>query len=231
MPIIKKLILQVLRPFASIFHQQELRNSTNLRLILQKRAANSTAAYIEDNMLHVASFRGQKDVLDKAISKVTIDGLNCEFGVASGDTLNHLKKKTSKIFHGFDSFKGLPEFWRDGWDKNAFEMAKVPKINGNVKIHVGYFEDSLPKFLSDYSEPFAFVHIDCDLYSATRSIFTLARDRFVSGTVISFDEYFNYSGWQYGEFKAFQEFIKESGMAYEYVTYNSKQSQVAVVLK
>mgnify|MGYP001605083310 FL=1 len=41
------------------------------------------------------------------------------------------------------------------------------------------------------------------------------RSRIVSGTVIVFDEFFNYAGFQEHEFKVFFEFIKETGHEYE----------------
>jgi hypothetical protein len=55
--------------------------------------------------------------------------------------------------------------------------------------------------------------------------------RIKSGTVIVFDEYFNYPGWQGGAFKAFKEFIAYSGLSYEYLTYNRLHEQVAVQIQ
>ena len=45
---------------------------------------------------------------------------------------------------------------------------------------------------------------------------------------IVFDEYFNYPDWENGEFKAFQEFISESGLKYNYISYNRNHQQCAV---
>jgi len=44
-----------------------------------------------------------------------------------------------------------------------------------------------------------FIHIDCDLYSST--IFDLWGNKIVEGTILVFDEYFNYPGWLHGEIK------------------------------
>jgi hypothetical protein len=142
-------------------------------------------------------------VLLKALQSVKISGLYCEFGVYQGYTLNYIQSNTTQTIHGFDSFKGLPEFWIDGFDKKAFELPQTPQFSENVQIHEGYYEDSLPTFLATHKEAFAFLHIDCDLYSSTKTIFDLCKERIVPGTVISFDEYFNYPGWQNGEYKAF----------------------------
>jgi hypothetical protein len=43
-----------------------------------------------------------------------------------------------------------------------------------------------------------------------------------------FDEYLNYPGWQDHEFKAFQEFIAETGLKYRYLGYVATNVQVAV---
>lgn len=51
---------------------------------------------------------------------------------------------------------------------------------------------------------------------------------FSGATVIVFDEYFNYDGWRQGEFRAFQEFVTEANLGYEYLTYNHRHQQVAV---
>jgi hypothetical protein len=50
----------------------------------------------------------------------------------------------------------------------------------------------------------------------------------VEGTVIVFDEYFNYPGWENHEFKAFQEFVEQTNLKYEYLAYNRRHEQVAV---
>ena len=74
------------------------------------------------------------------------------------------------------------------------------------------------------------MHIDCDLYSSTKEIFDAVRNNVVDGTIIVFDEYFSYDGWQNHEFKAFQEFIQETDFSYEYVCYNKLHQQVTVKL-
>ena len=39
--------------------------------------------------------------------------------------------------------------------------------------------------------------------------------RFVAGTIVVFDEYFGYHGWQRHEHKAFQEFLSRTGLSFE----------------
>jgi len=49
----------------------------------------------------------------------------------------------------------------------------------------------------------------------------------VPGTVIVFDEYFNYPAWKLHEFKAFQEFIEASGRRYKYIGFSAEKGHVA----
>lgn len=70
--------------------------------------------------------------------------------------------------------------------------------------------------------------MDCDIYSSTKTIFEFCDDRIKKGTIIVFDEYFNYPNWQEHEFKAFQEFTKSNNIRYEYIGYVKEFEQVAV---
>jgi hypothetical protein len=75
------------------------------------------------------------------------------------------------------------------------------------------------------------MHLDCDLYSSTKTVFDLQGDRIVSGTVIQFDEYFNYPGWRTHEYKAFHEFIYDRGLQYTYLGYTLAGFSVAVMIE
>ncbi len=101
----------------------------------------------------------------------------------------------------------------------------------NVRLHVGWFDDSLPRFLDRHPGPARFINVDCDLYASTRTILERLGPRIVPGTVIIFDEYLAYEGWREHEYKAFQEFIRESPYAYEYLAFNivGRQAVVRIV--
>ena len=58
----------------------------------------------------------------------------------------------------------------------------------------------------------------------------LSGDRIGPGTVIVFNEYFNYPGWQTHEFKAFQEFIAERSLSYRYLCFNKNECNVAAII-
>jgi hypothetical protein len=61
-------------------------------------------------------------------------------------------------------------------------------------------------------------------------VFEHLEPRLVPGSVIVFDEYFNYPGWQQHEFRAFQEFIARRGGGYEYIGFSAERGHVAVRL-
>lgn len=162
------------------------------------------------------------------LSKINFNGIVFEFGVFSGNSINHISEQIKSEIYGFDLFEGLPEFWRDGFDKGHFSMKKLPKVNNKVNLVKGWFNETLPIFLKDHQDDISFLHIDCDLYSSTKTIFDNVKNQLKVGTVIVFDEYFNYPGWQLGEFKAWQELVVEESIKYQYIGYNKYHEQVAL---
>lgn len=96
----------------------------------------------------------------------------------------------------------------------------------NVEFHKGWFHESLPPFLDDHAGiPVAFVHADADLYASTLTFLRLICERrlFRRGSVIVFDEFWNYPNWQNGEYKAWLEIVTEFGLEskYEYFGYHA----------
>jgi hypothetical protein len=127
-------------------------------------------------------------------------GLYLEFGVASGQSINFIAARVprSQTVHGFDSFEGLPEQWRPGYNAGLFDLqGALPQVAENVQLHPGWFKESLPQFLgglsgrrtADGDDVVAFLHIDCDIYSSTALVLEALRSRIVAGSVIVFDEW------------------------------------------
>tara|TARA_B000000557_G_scaffold256390_1_gene248540 strand:- start:608 stop:1219 length:612 start_codon:yes stop_codon:yes gene_type:complete len=151
------------------------------------------------------------------------DTLWLEFGVASGNTINYISKFTNDKVYGFDSFEGLPEKWRDGFDKGAFSRGgTLPKVNTNVELIKGWFNKTLDKFIKNQNKKVSFMHMDADLYSSTKYIFDVLKDYIDKDCVIVFDELVNYPGFdgETGELKAFYEFITENKVDYEWIGMN-----------
>jgi hypothetical protein len=101
-------------------------------------------------------------------------------------------------------------------------------VPDNVLLHRGSFEDTLPQWLADNPGPIAFMHCDCDLYSSTKTLLELTAPRLTTGTVILFDEYFNYTNWEQHEFKAFQEFVAAHDIKYRYIAFARQQVAVRI---
>ena len=102
-------------------------------------------------------------------------------------------------------------------------------MRANVRLTKGFFENTLPGFVAQHpGAKLALLHIDCDLYSATRTILGTFRRCSCPARSSSLTSCINYHGWEEGEFKAFVEFAAERGLAFEYIAYNRTGSQVAV---
>jgi hypothetical protein len=135
------------------------------------------------------------------------DGIAIEFGVYSGTTLEVIRQGFRGPVYGFDSFKGLPEDWRDGFPKGFFETSLVPTI-GDVTLIVGIFQETLELFLGKLVEPILFIHFDADLYSSTIFCLDKVTNFLAPDSIFIFDEYHNYEGWQNHEHKAFTEWLE-----------------------
>jgi hypothetical protein len=148
-----------------------------------------------------------------------------EFGVASGKTINYISKFTNDTVFGFDSFEGLPEKWRDGFDKGAFNCnGNFPLVNNNVELIKGWFDNTLPNFILNQNKKVSFLHIDCDLYSSTKFILNTLKEYLDTDCTVVFDELVNYPGFdgEKGELKAFYEFITENKVNYTWIGMNGK---------
>jgi hypothetical protein len=50
----------------------------------------------------------------------------------------------------------------------------------------------------------------------------------VPGSVVVFDEYFNFPGWEQHEHKAWMEYVEKSGLEFTYEGYTYDHEQVVV---
>lgn len=203
----------------------------NLFYELQMRARKSSADYVEKNMPDVVIFWQLKEILQYCLKEAPASGLVLEFGVAGGKSINIIAGcVTGREVHGFDSFEGLPEDWSGHMEtRGSFDRkGRLPKVSQNVILHKGWFSDTLAEFRKTNTGPVAFLHVDCDLYSSTREVLWQLADQLIVGTVIEFDEYFNYHGWQQHEYRAWQEFVAEFGVEYSYIAITASDGRVAV---
>lgn len=184
--------------------------------------------------------------LEFCLSCTPRDGLLLEFGVFKAATLTFIAERSPIVVYGFDSFHGLPHDWHrsstDTLHAGTYAMGGIPPdvTPRNVRFVVGMFEDTLPGFLEATPGRTALVHIDCDEYEPTRFVLAelLRHQRLTPGTVILFDEFYNYPHYSDHEYRAFKEFVAFSGIAYRWLahtdschTANGNGQQAALVVK
>jgi hypothetical protein len=171
--------------------------------------------------------------LIEAMSFVNIEGNILEFGVFNGTTINIISNIFSKdTVWGFDSFEGLPEDWKTNnkklkWPKGHFKVNELPTVNKNVNLVKGWFDKTLLSWVNNNTSNIKLLHIDCDLYSSTKTVLSLLNHLIVPGTVIIFDEMYNwknpkdYSLYYEGEYKALYEWLNEYNREVEILSRNN----------
>lgn len=159
-----------------------------------------------------------------------------EFGVFTGNSLRFISSyMPDRKIYAFDSFEGLPEEWPGARSKTHkkghFNVnGALPQVNNsNITFVKGFFEDTLPKFTNSYNNCVAFIHIDCDIYSSTKTILRYMKPYILSGTVILFDELIGYQDFEINEMKAWMEFIEETQLQYKYL-YSAKEQASLKIL-
>jgi len=177
-----------------------------------------------------------------------------EFGVWQGRTIKIVRETLDdsfKIF-GFDSFEGMPDhtttlknvtsvhsngygakvyqnmFDRDVViDPGVFSTNKQTPDVQNVEWVVGYFDDTLPGFVKNNPpEPAALLHIDCDHYESTKTVFKYMTPYITKDTVLVFDEWHMDSTIKtpHHEQKAFYEWVRENNIKFKFIHYTDKSA-------
>lgn len=220
-------IAKLLDKIQQRWRYRHLPQSLNIDDVAYRLAAEDSARYVIANMKSVPNYDWDLD-LHKAIAGQLQPGHVLEFGVASGRTVRHLAGcLPRRTIHGFDSFEGLPETWSWLFPAGSFAQSK-PRVPGNVKLHCGWFDATVPVWTRDNPGPIALLHIDCDLYSSTQFVLDQLHSQIVPGTYIIFDEYLNHLGWQDDEFRAWHEYVAKHNVKYQYVGRVGCHQQVAI---
>ena len=196
----------------------------------RRLASESSAEFIVQHLRTARNFATDYDLHEWISYRVapTPGGLYLEFGVATGRTLNHWARLFPRYtIHGFDSFEGLPETWSWNFQQGHFRQ-KLPRVAENCDLHVGWFDRTLPDFLRQHGGSLDFLHVDSDLYSSAAYVLESLADRMRAGTIIVFDEYLNFPGWQQDEHRAWQEFVTRHNVKFDYLAFVSRHQQVAV---
>jgi hypothetical protein len=196
-------------------------------------------ACVEKHFTNAVPLKNDAAMIKFASDAVKLDGAYLEMGVGSGKSINFIAAlNPEKKIYGFDSFEGLPEDWqrRDvAIPKGSFKLRSefvFPPVLHNVRLLKGMFSETLPYFKKQVlqDKPIAFIHVDCDLYVSAKDVFDHIGDRIVSGTVLLFDEFYNYDEYDNDEFRAFNEFLEASGKKAKYIAFNQFWEQAAAVI-
>jgi hypothetical protein len=209
-------------------HEVEFRSRRDLLAAGERDAALAAAKFVNRWMPTGRAFHDPQSTLSYALEIAPPIGMALEFGVYTGRSLRMIAaaRRGVEVF-GFDSFKGLPEVYRPHVRDGAFALDRLPEIDG-AELVVGWFDETLPWFMAEHPGPVAFLHIDGDLYSSAKIVLEHVGPRLQAGSVIVFDEFFNYPGWEQHEFRAWQEYADASGMTATYEAYTSNNEQVVV---
>jgi hypothetical protein len=135
-------------------------------------------------------------------------------------------------FFIFDSFQGLPDLESaDGnevFTKGQFSSS-LEKFTKNLKrenvnlsrfhIFPGYYDKTLQGLKLD-DHQFAFVLIDCDLYSSTVPVLDFLTNKLVQGAIMAFDDWYCYDSPKKGERLAVSEWLTKNPNI-ELIEYNN----------
>ena len=156
----------------------------------------------------------------------------CEFGVGEGESLDWflLNKPAGNMMFGFDTFEGIPEPWL-GHPIGHWKSEPYRSNRRDLEILRAPFERSLgdPAVRSRLARGIGLVHVDCDLYSSTRTVLEGTREFLRPETVVIFDEFYGYGGWQQCEAGAFREFVDAARVSFEYVARSDFQVAIRVL--
>jgi hypothetical protein len=143
--------------------------------------------------------------------------LYLEFGVFEGYSIklwSKLLRNPCSMLHGFDSFEGLPETWKEDHLKGRFALSGTPPdiSDSRVTFFKGWFDETLSVYKMPPHEELV-INIDCDLYSSTKCVLDYLKDSIDVGTWLYFDEF---GSWDH-EGRAFRELVEQTDMRFEAV--------------
>jgi hypothetical protein len=167
-------------------------------------------------------------LLGHALDRADRPGLVLEFGVRRGTSIRHLAALSGQQVHGFDSFEGLPEDWGGEQGGVLTTEAELPEVPDNVRLHPGWFSDTVAPFLAAHPQPVRLANIDSDIYSSACQVLSALAPRIGPGTVLVFDEFIGNRTWADDEYRAFAEFIDRHPMSWRVIAVGPATKQVAI---
>lgn len=236
-----------LRDDCKEFMKQNLQKATSVKLRisllrmglskaygLKKRFPNKNLQFLEfgvhegKDLIRMASFLLSLEEQHGSSYKTTLHGFDSFEGLpedwmngqyVDGEHTTPLYKKGA-----FDTGGEAPSKEKLEVLVNQGHNQNISSID-HIQFHKGWFHETLPTFLNHNTEPIAFLHADADLYTSTLTFLRMICDKklLVKGSVIVFDEFWNYPNWQEGEYKAWHEIVRDYNLElkYEYFGYHA----------
>lgn len=178
-----------------------------MRTILKRLVSLINSSYFErlivlslfreqfSKLRHTPNFSNREDLWENVFKLIENKSLSViEFGVWEGYSMSkfaELNTNPDSKFYGFDSFEGLPEYWKKEQLKGEFDTGGEAPIlaDGRISFHKGWFQNTLPSFVQNFdSNEILFVHYDADIFSTT--LFAMLEiDRLKKPYFAVFDEF------------------------------------------
>ena len=208
----------------------------SLSYVLREKAIERSADYVLGHMNEAVMFKTREDLWDFCVQSTINRKLGqfvvAEFGVWEGYSINYFARKCpNSTIYGFDSFEGLEENW-SGYNliKGTFSTGgKLPKCEPNVVLYKGWFEETMPDFLSKLQgKQISILHLDSDTYKPTKFVLKSLTNNLKSGSLVIFDEFFGYPGFENHEFLAWNEFVESQEIEFRYIGFSEMQVAIEI---
>jgi len=229
---VKKLLKKIIQ---SIFPEIKARNSTTISSKLKDNLVQETFLNFKDVLKQSVLFNDKQKTRGYGIKTALENDLTnkyyyLEFGVFKGESANYFSQHVKKLY-AFDSFEGLKEDWiGTGGSKGTFNLnKKIPKLNANIIPIVGWVEDTLENFIKENNPQVNFIHTDMDTYGSTKFMLEKLKSHIVKNAIIIFDDFYNYYGWENGEYKALNEVFNRNEFEYKAFNLSKKQCVIKIL--
>lgn len=164
-------------------------------------------------------FRATEE-LYKLGSKLAPTKTWAEFGVGNGNSSRQLCRLLDDrgVLFLFDSWRGIPDRWELGEDiahgPGSWTFSKIHSHDDRLRFVDGWYKDTLP---FRFPEQLGLINIDCDVYSSTRDVLYGCNEWIKNGTVIVFDELIGYKFYKDHEYRALNEWMRDTGKTIEWL--------------
>jgi len=242
---LKKLIYIVIDPFLKLLVKRPLvsllmDSRFQFHFQILNKSISDSADFAIENFSDAMYFHKDEDLWSYVSNKfqnIPKAGSNkiiiAEFGVWKGRSINFFARRlpNSTIF-GFDSFEGFAQDWSGtATKKSDFNLfKKMPKVESNVSLIKGWFEETLPKFCDQLNNSqILILHMDADIYEPTHFVLSSLSGSIRKGTIIIFDQFFGYFNFKSHEFRAWSEFARSENLKYTYIAFTGKQVAIEIL--